>query len=388
MRGPHPRSHGQDSAAWLSNGHDRGLTQVRRLHFETLRPVCPVCRPAGETGFPLRIAQVAREENAHIVEGVIHCSNENCLREFPIVDGVPILVANIRQYVSDNIGALSGRRDLGTLVESMLGDCCGPNSAFDQSRQHLSSYAWDHYGDLDPKEPAGEPRPGSMLRTLKVGLEAAGPLPPGPLIDVGCSVGRSSFALADTSQQLVLGVDLNFPMLRLAAEVLRQSTVRYPRRRVGLVYDRHEFPARFVNQDNVDFWACDAAALPFPAGTFALAVSLNVLDCVYAPRELLASIGRVLQEGGKAVLACPYDWSPAATPLETWLGGHSQRAPQAGDCETILRSLLTPGSHPNSINTLKLMAERDNLPWQVRLHERSTMTYKLHLVAAERCRSI
>jgi len=106
---------------------------------------------------------------------------------------------------------------------------------------------------------------------------------------------------------------------------------------------------------------------------------------VYAPRELLISIGRVLQDGGKVVLTCPYDWSPSATPVEAWLGGHSQRSEKTGACEPVLRILLTPGAHPNSLNTLKLLVERDNLPWHVRLHDRSTMTYSLHLVVAERC---
>ena len=360
---------------------------MRRRHFETLRPVCPVCRVANETGSPLHIAQVAQEEEDHILQGVLHCRNEDCLREFPIVDGIPLIVANIRQYVADNILSIYARRDLSDFTESILGDCCGSGSLFDTTRQYSSSYAWDHYGDLDPEKPINDPQPGSMLRTLELGRELAGPAPAGPIIDVGCSVGRSSFALAEGGTELVLGVDLNFAMLRLAAEVLRHGTVRYPLRRAGLVYQRREFPALFAQRDRVDFWACDAAALPFAPGTFSLAVSMNLLDCVYAPKELLASIGRVLEEGGKVVLTCPYDWSPSATPVEAWLGGHSQRSPMAGACEVVLRTLLTPGAHPNSLNTLKLLVERENLPWQVRLHDRSTMTYNLHLVVAERCRA-
>jgi hypothetical protein len=46
--------------------------------------------------------------------------------------------------------------------------------------------------------------------------------------------------------------------------------------------------------------------------------------------------------------------------------------------------MLTPGEHPNSLNSLRLVAERDGLPWHVRLHDRSTMTYKGHLVVAEK----
>jgi SAM-dependent methyltransferase/uncharacterized protein YbaR (Trm112 family) len=364
---------------------------VRPGHFDALTPFCPVCRPPDGPGAPLRTAHVVKEENGHIVEGVLHCTNQSCLREFPILDGIPILVTNIRQYLADNILTVYGRRDLSPFAESILGDCCGPGSIYEQTRQQLSSYSWDHYGDLDPAEGEEEPHPGSMLRNL----DAAGSLIQAPdldgqiapqtsVIDAGCSVGRSSFALAEKGAGLVLGVDLNFAMLRLASEVLRHGRVRYSRRRLGLVYEQREFPARFENMERVDFWACDAAALPLPPGKFSLAVSLNVLDCVYAPRELLVSLARVLQERGKVVLACPYDWSAAATPLEAWLGGHSQRSPTAGSSEAVLRSLLTPGAHPSSLGTLKLMAEREGLPWHVRLHDRSTMTYRLHMVAAEK----
>jgi len=295
--------------------------------------------------------------------------------------------------VADNLLAICNRGDLSELVESMLGDCCGPGSAFDQMRQHLSSYTWDHHGDLDPDEPVDEPRPGAMLRSLEVGRELAGSVssgavPSGPIIDVGCSVGRSSFALAQGSNELVLGVDLNFAMLRVASEVLRHGKVRYPRRRSGVVYDRRGFPAEFVNRENVDFWACDAAALPLPSNTFSLAVSMNVLDCAYAPSELLATLARVLQQGGKAVLTCPYDWSPAATPLEAWLGGHSQRSPLGGSSEAVLRTLLTradesnPAGGPNSFCGLELIAQQEQLPWSVRLHDRSAMGYKVHLIVA------
>jgi SAM-dependent methyltransferase/uncharacterized protein YbaR (Trm112 family) len=330
----------------------------------------------------LAIAQVAREEDGHILEGVLHCRNRECLREYPIIDGIPIIVADIRHYVSENIQSISGSQDFGELVESMLGDCCGPNSWFDRARQHVSSYAWDHYGDLDPSETGETPQPGSMLRTLTTGLALAGTRPPGPVIDVGCSVGRGTFAMAEHGDGLVLGVDLNFPMLRLAARVLRTGTVRYSRRRSGLVYDRREFAAPLPQRERVDFWACDVGALPFAAGTFSMAVGMNVLDCVGAPREFLAGLSAVLKDDGQAVLACPYDWSASATPVETWLGGHSQRSPAAGSSAAVLRALLTPGAHPSSLNTLKLVAERDDLPWYVRLHERSTMTYKLHLAVA------
>lgn len=357
---------------------------MQRLHFETLQPVCPVCR-AGDVGLhALGIAEVCKETQGHIIEGLLHCRNLNCQHEYPIIDGIPIIVRDVRSYLADNYAQICSRTDFSPIIESVIGDCCGGGSNFDAIRQQLSSYVWDHYGDLDPEETAGEPRPGSMLRVLERGLELTDTFAPntGPMIDIGCSVGRSTFALAEKFGCPVLGIDLNFPMLRLAGQILRDGFVRYSRRRVGLVYDRREFSVSLGNRDQVDFWACDATALPLVDQKFGAAVSMNLLDCVHSPMEFLSSLAAVLKPDSPAVIACPYDWSVSATTVEGWLGGHSQRGPDAGASEPVLRRLLTPGQ-PQSIDQLQLIAE-DNVPWHVRMHDRSVVTYTSHVVATHR----
>ncbi len=305
-----------------------------------------------------------------------------CQREYPIIDGIPLLVPALRAYVSQNIFPILRRPDFSEAIESILGDCCGPGSALDQTRQHLSSYAWGHYSDLDPLETKGPKL--SLLELLELGLTLAGPSNPGPILDAGCSVGRSSFELADRGEQLVLGIDMSFSMLQVASRVLRTGEVHYPRRRVGLVYDQRTFPVHFKRPDLVDFWVCDALAPPFPKAAFSLVTSLNLLDCVSSPHEHLVAIANSLVFGGRAILCTPYDWSPGATPIEGWIGGHSQRGPQAGDSAAALRALLTPNAHPASINQLELLADAGSLPWRVRLHDRSIIEYATHLVVAEK----
>ena len=358
---------------------------MRRGHFEALKPVCPVCRGAGRGHSPLVLSRCEHEQGGHVIEGLLQCPQAQCLREYPILDGIPLIVADIRGFIAGSISAIDGREDLGATSESVLADCCGPGSPYVTLREHVSIYAWDHYGDMDPQEQVGNAAPGGVRMLLEAALEAAGELPSGPLLDLGCSVGRTAFELAARNPgALVLGVDLHYAMLRVAARVLREGRVRYARRRVGLVFDRREFDARFDGAERVDFWACDATALPFAAGVFAAAAGLNVLDCVASPRDLLASLASVLSPGAKALLTTPYDWSTAVTPLESWLGGHSQRSPGAGASEPVLRALLTPGAHPAAIDGLELVAERDALTWRVRTHERSTVEYRAHLVVARR----
>jgi SAM-dependent methyltransferase len=326
---------------------------------------------------------------------------------------VPLLLADLRGWAAGNLHEILARDDLDQATESLLGDCAGPGSPYDAVRQKLSIYGWDHWGDLDPRERqkdlggeeqveggaaagaggaceaagdgSGGEGPGSALRLLERAVSFLRDLPPGPVLDLGCATGRTTCDLAALTGRVALGVDLSFAMLRLAAEALRHGRVRYPRRRVGVVYDRRDFTVAPPAAEHVDFWLADAGALPFfAAAGFAAVVALNALDCVADPHGLLATLARLLVPGGKAVLTTPYDWSPHATPIEQWLGGHSQRGPGRGAAEPVLRALLTPGAHPASIDGLAIVAEEPDLRWRVRLHNRGTMVYRVHLTAIER----
>ncbi len=309
----------------------------------------------------------------------MHCGCEDCLLEYPIIDAVPIIVPDVRRYIANNINQIHRRGDLSEEIEGLIGDALGPGSDLDQTRQHLSIYCRGHYGDLDPEEPRDDAS-GSVLHCLEQGFSL--PISPsGPALDLGCSVGRTTFEVAQRTDGLALGVDLNFAMLKTAQNVMQTGRLSYGRRRLGLVSDRREFPVQLPARELVDFWACDTLALPFSTGCFGTLLAINLLDCVASPRDLLAVVRSMLQEGGSALISTPYDWSPNATPVEAWIGGHSQRGPDKGAAEPLLRALLTPGAHPQSVKGLTIMGEIQDVPWLTRLHERSTVTYSTHLVA-------
>lgn len=364
---------------------------MRLSHFEAIRPICPVCKSRGLTEeFSLQIGSVSSESDSQIVEGILLCTNPMCQSEFPILDGVPILLPNLRSYIAENIFHLLARNDLAAITESILGDCCSQGSVLDSMRQHLSCYVWGHYADLDPQETSDSIQHGSVIRILEQGMALestcgnAGSTGTGPTIDIGCGPGRTTIAIAEKTGRMALGIDLNFSMLRLASTILRTRRLSYPRRRVGLVYDRREFDLQFSKLELVDFWACDALCLPFSDGLFARAVGMNVLDSVASPHSLLTSIARALEPNGSAILACPYDWTATVTPVEAWIGGHSQRNQNLGDCAPRLRRHLTDAnvSLSQSEPTLQLVNELDDLLWTVRMHDRSSMQYRVHLVHA------
>ena len=181
---------------------------------------------------------------------------------------------------------------------------------------------------------------------------------------------------------MVLGVDLNFAMLRLARRLAVDGRARLPLRRLGVVYDDGEVTVDTAHRDQVSFWACDASALPFPNARFDGAVSFNVVDCVVSPVTHLAELGRLLRPGAPALLTTPYDWTAGVTPVQGWIGGHSQRSDSGGDDIREMRRLLGDNSPEELGIRLRLEADRERVPWRVRIHGRSSMDYQVHLVVA------
>jgi SAM-dependent methyltransferase/uncharacterized protein YbaR (Trm112 family) len=365
---------------------------VLRSHFQLFAPRCPACQRDGHDA-PLTLWRIARELGppADVVEGLLRCPR--CDQAYPILEGIPILVPEPAAFVRDNIATILARNDLSDDLENALGDACGPGSWFDATRQHLSSYAWDHYAefppsDLIPSQPSIAPasaRPGGAARLLATGLQYAAPFPASAgVLDVGCSVGRATFELAAHAQRPALGLDLNFTHLRLARDVARTGIARFPLKRAGLVYDQRAHAVNHPAAALADFWLADASALPLASGSAAAVSALNLLDCTSAPLLVLNEFARVLAPAGQAVVATPYDWSAAVGPPATWLGGHSKLGPAHGDPAAVLRALLTPGAHPVSLSGVRLRAEAPGLAWHVRMHDRSVIEYFSHLVVFER----
>lgn len=322
---------------------------MRRSHFDALRPVCPLCR------HPLVLASIVREVGEDIEEAILNCGD--CGREYPVIDGIPILVGPIRAWLSANPLQVLQRDDLSPAIESLLGDVLGPGSPYDTQRYHAGIYAADHYGD------------GGALRFLELLPDVEG-----PILDTGCATGGTTFALARRTNALTLGVDLNFAMLRIARCALKEGRVRFDKRRIGVVYERVEIEV--APSDLVDFWCCDVAALPLHDATFGSATSINVIDCTASPQQTMTELGRVLRPDARALITTPYDWSPAATPYENWLGGHSQRGPHHGAAEPLLRTLLA--------EQFDIESEHEHVPWRVRLHDRSSVEYDVHAIVARR----
>lgn len=344
---------------------------MRLGHFHALRPVCPTCRLAGAL-VTLSLACIEDEQDEIVRAGVLDC--EGCGARYPILDGLPILVADLSQFLTDNLFYLTMRRDLTPGVAALLAEATGPGGGLDAIRQHVSAYGWDHWADHDPAETGKEPiKPGQVVRVLARLLDGLPTEPKeGPILDLGCGAGRTVAKLAERTGRLVLGIDMSVPLARVAQDALVGGHVAYDRRRGGLRFERRAFAV--PTHALADVWIADALALPFASETFALATALNLLDCVRDPKAALAEIARVLSPGGACALATPFDWSGAATPFANWLGG---RGGEEGDSAALLDALLSDG--PQAAGALRLSRPADETEWQIRLHDRSAMHYVTRL---------
>lgn len=331
---------------------------MRREHLERLSPICPACSASGREPGRLALGAVAAEDGGDVREGVLVCEHAECRREHPIVDGIPIVVAHLPSWAEHQLESVLRRDGLSPLATGLLGDAAQPGSAFDRDRQNLSGYGHAHWE-------------GGFAELTAQALDLLDSPPRGVWADLGCATGRGTLELARRTGDLAVGVDLSFAMLRVAEGVRRTGRATYPRKRIGAVYDHRDIPVPDVPAECMSFWCADVTALPFAPGAFAGALSLNVLDCVQSPYGHLLELDRVT--AGDVLLSTPYDWSPTATAIDQWLGGHSQRAPHGGDGPPELRRVA---GHAGRAVT----AERDGVPWRVYANARSSVEYALHLV--------
>lgn len=343
---------------------------LKYQHFERFRPGCPTCR---ETGSALEVLIASEGDSAHLRNGILVCPRLHCRREYPVIDGIPILIANIREYLEQQLPSILRRRDLPHVIESLLSDA-SVGSTDEAHRQVLSSYAYDHYGDLAPELAESDPSPAAILRVLLSNLSLGAP-PRGLVLDLGCGPGRSSFALAEAGADLVLGVDLSFSLASLGASLLLRNALRFDLRRSGLSYDRVEIQAALPGAEKVDFWIANALALPFMSQQLDGLCAMNLLDCLPAPHDFLALSAELLRDEASLWLSTPFDWSPQVTPPEHWIGGHSQRG-QGDNGAALLQHYFSRAPWQNLVTS--------HCPWTVRLHDRSAMSYDCFTLYANR----
>jgi arsenite methyltransferase len=152
-----------------------------------------------------------------------------------------------------------------------------------------------------------------VLRRRGLVQDALAAAPGERLLDVGCGPG---FYVAELLERVgadghVSGVDTSAPMLAIAAQ------------RVG-------------GHDNVELLEAPATSLPFDAGSFDGAISVQVLEYVDDVALALAELHRVLRPGGRLVV-WDVDWETVS--MHSADPQRMQRVLEAWDRHLVHRSL-------------------------------------------------
>ena len=369
-----PKPDGEDNSALLANRHHRRLKSLRLEHCERIQPLCPLCWQGRQATSVLQVSHVASLEGEEILEGSLVCPERLCQREYPIIDGIPVILANPQSWIETQLPYVMRRRDLHSFTESIIGDIAGPGSAHDRERGNNGIYAHAHWAAENP----------AFLEIYGAARRMLDDPPAGLWLDIGCSVGRGTFELAKATGDLAVGLDLNFSMLRVAQEIRRTGRARYARRRVGLVFDFVDDPVPELPVQNVSFWCTDVTTIPFAAAKFDGAMALNMVDCVPSPLSLLCEMGRVLKPHSESLLSTPFDWATGASDASAWLGGHSQRALHQGSSLTELRRVLSKDCQAGLDTGLWIETELDRVKWRLRTNERSVTEYDVYMARLRR----
>ena len=163
--------------------------------FEEIRPICPRCLHADQAISPLKVAERAEMRAGVLWHGVLHCATSHCWAEYPVIDGVPVIVPDVPAFLSTAQNQILARRDLPPILAGIMGEALGQGTPFDTDRQHLNLYATSHFADWTGEETS------PLAGIVETGLAALdGPGPDGPALDLGTSLGRGAWEMARATE--------------------------------------------------------------------------------------------------------------------------------------------------------------------------------------------
>lgn len=133
-------------------------------------------------------------------------------------------------------------------------------------------------------------------------------------LDLGCAVGRSSFALSAIAEE-VIGIDFSHSFVEVASEIGKGGTPAYRRYREMHLSDILQ--ARLPDDarpGRVRFEQGDAMDLRSDLGDFDLVHAANLLCRLREPLRFLDRLPTLVRPGGKFVISTPATWLPEHTP--------------------------------------------------------------------------
>ena len=290
---------------------------------------------------------------------------ELCHTEYPILNGVLILVSNPREYVATHRSAI---------LESVLEVEC-PSSVMTYVRQCVAA-AWEHDKNEQPDEsgcwayqrshfPAHSVPETPITKFLELlpkiandywsvlidelaRLESAG-----YLLDVGCSVG-SVFQRVQhlpVSYGGYVGCDMGF------------RGVYEARRRV---FDS----SKHTTKQHVDFLVADASELPFDGSRISCLLASNIIDVTASPTRTVRGFCESVPIGGHLLISTPWYWHSGLSVIDDALWNEN-----SSECLSALIELVT------SVPGFRATATHREVPWPLVVSERHLRLFLCDIAA-------
>jgi len=161
-------------------------------------------------------------------------------------------------------------------------------------------------------------------------------------LDLGCSVGRSSFELAKHYDE-VLGIDFSANFINVGIKLVKYDTLTYKDKREGEIFDNKVISLKDLAleeyKDKVSFMQGDACNLKDNYTAYDLIFCSNLIDRLYSPQKFLEDIPTRVNKDGLLVILSPYTWLEEYTPKENWLGGYIKDNKEISTLQTLKESL-------------------------------------------------
>jgi 5-histidylcysteine sulfoxide synthase/putative 4-mercaptohistidine N1-methyltranferase len=142
-------------------------------------------------------------------------------------------------------------------------------------------------------------------------------------LDLGCSVGRTSFMLAQHFNQ-VDAVDFSARYIRHGVHLQQGKSVRYTLENEGDIVDFYEFNLTDLDlpcRENIFFSQGDVSNLKDVFNGYDVILAQHILEQSYNPRAFLQDVHSRLNAKGLLIVISSYDFDEQKISKENWLGG-------------------------------------------------------------------
>lgn len=143
------------------------------------------------------------------------------------------------------------------------------------------------------------------------------------LLHMGCSVGRTSFALAKSAQQID-ALDFTARYIQFGVQLQQQESVRFEMVNQGEIVHYHEVSLNKLcidNTNNLNFYQGDAVNLKPIFEQYDVILIDQALEQSYDPKQALKTLSARLKPGGLLLIASSYIYDENICQKSQWLSG-------------------------------------------------------------------